>query len=257
MKKKKIIYITALIVLLVLTFFCYRRFVVFYYDHYYYIEHSWNVDRINTVDKPLINIEKTVTLTNKKVNNDEYLTYKNVKIRNDFSNFEKTDVSADMAIYSFKDEKDQNREMLFWISPFKKTFVDYIKYEEDNFDSKEISKEKVIAFLEKNNITNDIELIKLLEENKNMKNNIFTSVSKMKENLLINYLQIEFLGSYTENRDVILINGDYTGYILEDTNNTKTAYLIKDNKRYAFLFLGKDYFTDEYIYELLSTVVIE
>ena len=52
------------------------------------------------------------------------------------------------------------------------------------------------------------------------------------------------------------IKGDYKGYIL-NLGNAKEVSIIDGKKKYIFTFFNKDYFTDQYIKELLETIIID
>ena len=59
------------------------------------------------------------------------------------------------------------------------------------------------------------------------------------------------------NSGITLIDGTYAGYIFELSGDGKQACILYNDKCYVFTFIGEDYFRDEYIYELLDTIVIE
>ena len=55
---------------------------------------------------------------------------------------------------------------------------------------------------------------------------------------------------------ISLIDGDYTGYIL-NANKLREVVILKNNKRYIYTFYNLDYFTDDVIKELLNTIEIQ
>ena len=59
-------------------------------------------------------------------------------------------------------------------------------------------------------------------------------------------------------KDITLINGDYNGYIFKIENNAgvKDISIIKNDKRYTITFFNTKYFTNDYINELLNTLII-
>ena len=125
--------------------------------------------------------------------------------------------------------------------------IDYNNFSKtfDNINRKEI--------LKKHNINNDIDLIKYLSNRKILKPNIFTSVKQMKDDYFFNYLiMLEFPKVY----QIKLIEGIYNGYILDCGDGVFEVNVIKDNKTYYFVFMGKDY-TFNYIEDFLNTLVIE
>ena len=68
--------------------------------------------------------------------------------------------------------------------------------------------------------------------------------------------RIRFLENNNIKNDINEIKGDYVGYIL-NLNNMKEVSILKNKKRYILTFLGNDYFTDDYVRELLNTIIIE
>lgn len=76
----------------------------------------------------------------------------------------------------------------------------------------------------------------------------------MKENYTINFM-ISIIIPEIDN--ITLINGDYNGYIFNMKNKTKEVNIIENDKRYVFTFINTDYFTDEYINQLIETITIE
>ena len=112
-------------------------------------------------------------------------------------------------------------------------------------------------FLEKNNITNDIELYKFLEKTLNKKHSIFDSVDDMKT-LYALHLQ-NYIGNMN-NDGITLIDGDYEGYIINHNMsgvNIIECNVLKDSKRYVLTFNNTTYYTDDKIQDLLNTLVIE
>lgn len=53
-----------------------------------------------------------------------------------------------------------------------------------------------------------------------------------------------------------LISGSYNGYVF-NMNNMKEVSILKNDKRYVFMFINDDYFIKEYIEDILNTVVIK
>ena len=145
----------------------------------------------------------------------------------------------------------------FWFGATTDSLVDILKSDFELYgwtqEHLSLSKEERIRFFEKYNIENDVDLIKFLSAYEYKENNLFTRTNKMKENYFVKFIT-SFLMSLGES--VTLIDGDYEGYILNMYEN-KEAYIIKNNKKYVFTFLKTDYFTDEYIKELLNTLIIK
>ena len=135
------------------------------------------------------------------------------------------------------------------------TYVNLLKLDKSLFgtEDKRITNTDLANILEKNKINNDIELFKYLEKQKDVKNNIFTSAKEMKENYTIQFMVSVIMPQMDS---ITLINGDYQGYIFNLKNNMKEVSILKNGKRYVFMFLNTTYFTDEKINDLLNTIVI-
>ena len=100
-----------------------------------------------------------------------------------------------------------------------------------------------------------ISLIKYLAKNTDKKANIFTSTREIEWLYTMNAL----VGSIFENaEDLFFIEGTYQGIMFTyKSSNQKSILINKDGKNYGINFIGLDYFTDEYINELLETLIIE
>lgn len=245
--KKKIIILTIVFVLL--AYFGYKGFNLFYY----------NIDNITVQSynsfKDRLNAKKTITINNEKLNENEYLISNNIKIRNDFKNYiydENYNVD-NIVKYNLYDENNKIKSS-FWFG-IEDSYVSLLKSNSvvlfgDDSRVKNVNFEKI---LEKNNIVNDIDLINFLADNSDRKNTIFTSTKKMKENYSIQYLNSIITPIIT---DFILIDGDYQGYFLQLQSNIKQVTLLKENKRYSFVFYGSEFDDESYIFDLISTIII-
>lgn len=246
MKKKNKVIIVCL--LLFCTYFGFKGFNLYYY----------NINNITTVNYRKIvealNIKETINIEHKKLPNNEYLEFKNIKIKNDFKEFKRSEnqYSKDTIKYVLYDEKGKVKAS-FWMSEAD-TYIELLKSDKTLFGTgdNKITNDNLKDIIDENNITNDIELFNYLSKNKDVKNNIFTSVKQMKKNY-----SLQFMVSVTipviEN--ITLIDGDYQGYIF-NMDKIKEVNILKNNKRYVFTFLDKSYFTDEKINNLIETIVI-
>lgn len=203
-------------------------------------------------------ITDTMTINHKNIkNNEEYLTFKNMKIRNDFKDYKvieelSTEDSIKYGLY------DENNELIasFWMGKTK-TYANMLQDKIDIFglyNSLDKNSNVLKSIITKNNITTDVELIKYLQEHKNDTTNVLSLVSKMKENY---YRQAIMIVLFPILDHITLINGDYNGYIIHLENNNKEVSIEKGNDKYVFLFLQNDQYTDEYINDLISTLVIK
>ncbi len=248
--KKKIL-IPILIIVLILLYFGYKGFNLLYYD----VNNVTIFDYETFADN--FKIKDTLTIEHKEIDPNDYLKYQNIKIKNDFRNFEKMDSTLDSSnISSERYILKNDKTTAFWMS-VTDTYVYLLKSDKTLFgtEDKRITNSNLTDILNKYNIENDIDLFNFLSNKKNVKSNIFTSVKRMKENYAIYFMTSVMMPSIDS---ITLIDGDYNGYIFNMSNfNVKEVSIIKDNKRYTFLFINTEYFKDEYIKELLDTVVIE
>lgn len=91
-------------------------------------------------------------------------------------------------------------------------------------------------YIKNNNIKNDIDLIKFIENNDVHKGGFFSSISYLKKMYSLNYLKITLL---PEILNISYISGDYTGYIIESENVYSYNLFIND-KIYTFSFYNID-----------------
>ena len=247
MKKKQIVLIIIGLILVIGIYFGYKGFNLYYYNisNITFDEYEEFIEGFK--------VKNTININNVKTN--EYLNFNEIKIRNDFKKFEKIDDgtgSKDFIKYKIT-YGDKKVAAIFMGKT--DTYINLLKNDFDVYGNgdRRLKKNNVTDILNKNNITNDIELFEYLRKNKDIKSNIFTSVKDMKNNFTINYLLAVMLPKVD---NITIIDGDYSGYIFNMGSN-KEVSIFKNNKRYVFTFINTDYFTDQYIQELLSTVVIE
>ena len=192
----------------------------------------------------------------KALNYQEYLEFKDIKIRNDFKNFEyKEEISTDDTLKYVLYDKDGELEVAFFIGVMD-TYVEMLKSDIDiySYNRKSIEMDGIKDFLKDKGISNDIDLFKYLVEHKNDNINIFTSVKEMKGRYALNSL----IGlMFPKIEEITLIDGTYAGYVLNLDNDIREVHILYYDKSYVFTFIGDDYFSDEYIYELLDTLVME
>ena len=214
MKKRNILIISLTIIILLIAYFGYKAFNLKYYT-------------INNINNPN--------------------QYKNMKIRNDFKDYSKMEDSAKNSSTKLV-LKDENNKTIkaFWMG-ITDTYVYLLKNDKTLFGTDD-------SRITNTDLNNDIGLFNYLSKQKNIKNNLFTSIKKMKENYAIEYMTSVVMPTID---NITLINGDYEGYIFNIKSNTKEVSILKDNKRYAFIFIDKNNLTDEYLKSILSTIVID
>ena len=247
MKKKILIMIG--IVLIVLLFVGYK-------GYYYLTYRPENISDKNYDEfMKSFEIHNDININKKNVKDNNYLIFRNIKIRNDFKDYIVRYESEDNKTYELKD-KSGNIKAIFRIGIEDNEINDFLK--EGMFNKKD--KEK---FLSNHNITNDKELLDFIIKKHNTNNTIFTSVNKMKENAMIQYLTFVSLSNPTY---ITKINGAYTGYIIgkEKNNSPNTKYknintirILNNNKIYSFGFWISDEFTEEYLKDIIETIIIE
>lgn len=250
MKKRNLI--ISFIVILLFVYFGYKEFCLVYYD----INRD-TTEEFETFVKQF-NISNTITIRHKEVEDNNYFEYQNIKIRNDFKKYKALDTLSSVEGFSQKLVlRDENNNIIsaFWMGSTD-TYVYQLKTDKTLFgtDVKRVTNVTFTNILEKNNINTDIELFDYYSKQKYIKNNIFTSVKKIKENYA-KYFMISVMMPTMEN--ITLINGDYNGYIFNITNNMKEVSILKNDKKYVFVFLNATTLTEEYLTDILSTIVIE
>ena len=258
MKKNKKIRNVVLVIVIFLLMYLVGQFIgdKIYYSRYYSLS---NLSDYENYSKGL-NIVDTITIQTKKLDESEYLVYDEIKIKNDFENFvileesQKTNNSVKYVLY----DENSKTKASFWIGT-KETNVDVFDSEVLVFNSMDANYEEtdVKKFFKKNKITNDVDLIKYLVDTKSKTNSVFTDLQDLKDKYAIHYIASML---YTNLNSITLLDGDLEGYILnynENVSKIKEVNIIKNNKNYVFTIIGLEYFTDEYINDLLNTIVIK
>lgn len=222
------------------------------YKCYYLYKYSISSRTINNYDnfKSFISNAENLNLNTKIEENVNYLEFNNIKIRNDWENtlelIEDTTYSHKYVSY------DELGNMLYsiWLGGPEENFIDVFIEDSTSADGGSYKK-----YYEENNIYDLISLLKYLNENKDTKSGLFTSLRKIEWLYTMNAVP-STLFEYAS--DLKFIDGSYRGVMYTyDTNNQKSILINKDGKTYGISFFGLDYFTDEYIYDLLETVIIE
>ena len=247
MKKK--VFVCIAVILFILLFVGYK-------GYFYLIYRPENIS-----DKNYDNFMKSfethndININKKNVEDNNYFIFKNIKIRNDFKDYVARLESEDNITYELEDENG-NKKAIFRIGIEDNEINDFLN--EGLFEKKE--KEK---FLAKYNISNDNDLFNFIIKKHNTNSSIFTSVNKMKENAMIQYLTFVLLSNPSY---ITKISGDYTGYIIgkeksESANpkfkNINTVRLFNNNKVYSFGFWISDDFSEEYLKDIVETIIIE
>jgi len=126
-------------------------------------------------------------------------------------------------------------------------------YSEDRlfmfFNNKDDVRKRI---LEKNDISNDIDLFRYMNDINNTKVSIFTPIYKIEELASVKLFASVVLPSVDE---LVILDGDYEGYCLMD-NHIKEIVIFKDGETYFITLFGKNFKYNDYE-ELLSSLVIE
>ena len=250
MKKKTKILLIVGVILVVCSYFGYKAFNLLV---------RYNIDnKSDVIDSLKINDSKFVQFQQNLKDNQEYLEFKDIKIRNDFKKFtylEDVSTKDDLKYVLYDDNKNRKAAFMIGVGP---TYIEILIKDKTIFANDNHIKEKDInnieLFLKEKNITNDIELFQYIIKHKNSKFNLFTSTKTLKENYILYYLMNIILPN---SKSITLIEGAYSGYIFNLDNGIKEANILYDDKRYVFTFIEDKYFKDEYIYELLNTILFE
>jgi len=182
---------------------------------------------------------KEEKVINKKDYNGNYIIHNNINIPNYFDDYEATK-DENSVIYTNKN--NENRKFVL----MKTNIATPVKYLEsitlnDNHVGKKI--------LEKNNINSDIELIKYLKDYETSKRTIFTNLNKMLEDEAIYNFMV-----YYHFDNVTIFTGNITGYMTEINDSCKNVSIFNNDIVSTITFCDNSYFTNEYIYDLLSKI---
>jgi len=237
-KKKKIVIVIICISLVLIPYISYRIFAGYTYIDNTYTEESEKIIKS-------LNNEEYITISKKEYQGD-YLEYKNVKIANEFDEFLLQNKLIDSDSYILKDTA-------FFTIGTKVSEIERLKENELYYIDCEKTIEQII---EKNNLTNDIDLFNYIKTYQFSKKGFFTSIEKIKIDYVVNDYILMSIPSFSK---IIYITGDYNGYIYELERGYEVV-LEKDSKQYVFVFAnypGTSYYTKEKVYDLISTIVIE
>ena len=252
MKKIIICIVTIFMLVLMGAYLAYKVYNMNYYS-------LNNLKNYETYSKSLY-IKDTINVKrNESLEYVELLSFNDINIRNDFKDFTKLEEPHSTDKYVKYVLYDENNEVIssIWIADGY-SYVDMYSEEVIVFNSEDTRYEQLAfkEFFKEKGIIDDIDLINYLVKTINKPNTIFNSIEEMKSNYMLHYLfsmKFEFDG-------ITLIEGDLKGYMIEYKLADKVAVevdIFKDDKMYGITFFNRDYFTDEYIEELLNTIEIK
>lgn len=210
------------------------------------------------------NEENVFIINQVKTNNNDYLKYKDMKVKDVFKEFKKVeDYDENMISYRLEDNDYKDGVKASFSMGVSKSYVDmFIEGIDDIGKFRNISIDDRKRIIKENKIENDLDFIRFIKKYKNVKNNIFTSVKKMKENFYVAYF-INY--NFYKSNDFRFIDGDYVGFMTNNIDNDNKyeprlveVIIFKNNKRYFLIFSGRNgYFNDDNIKEILNSLVID
>ena len=202
------------------------------------------------------NYDDIVKINHKKAK--KYISFNGIKIIDDFKDFKVLEeFSDDKTIIYGKYNDEKTLDSSFRI--FKEDNIISTIKKDDTYQVKAlgITHEKYVDFFEKNNISTDLDFVKYITENKNIKYNFFTPMEKLQEQYI---LLFTFNLSIPDAKEVTFFEGDLTGYMnkLNSSSNMYYVKVLNDDILYILTFISNDsYYNKTKVIELLSTIEFE
>ena len=190
-----------------------------------------------------IKISGNITINHENLTDEEYFEYKDIKTKNIFEGYEQNSLDTDSFLRMVKKVDSKISEAIFMGS--ERAYIDILKNDKEY-------KGIFNKIAEKENINNDIDLLKYMEKHNDDKVSFFTPYFKQRQIYTINEFKITMLPSIEH---IKTLDGYYNGYMYKGTKDSIEAVVIKNNKRYFFTFLGN--FSEEYVIDFMNSVVIE
>ncbi|MBR4178761.1 MAG: hypothetical protein IKR57_05400 [Bacilli bacterium] len=190
----------------------------------------------------LSNVKINGNMTINHTELDEYVTFNNLKFKNVFDGYERFNEESNAYKMVLKNENGENNKAVFIGNDNQ-----YLYIINNNKEYKDLS-----SIIKKENINDDVDLIKYMEKHNDDKVKFFMTTKKQKQIYFINEFKLLMLPSIEY---VKLVDGYYRGYIFKTNKDITDVNIIKDNKKYYFTFIG-DY-TEEFIHDFMNTIVIE
>ena len=202
-------------------------------------------------------IFKDVLKIEKAESEEEYetLTYEELTIKNFFKDYKESDIQNG---FNYKENEEGFVTSYYKITSSKQyvkmlneeAFV--LQAENEKKEVKEETDKDLQKYFDKYNIKNDVDLLKHIKENYYFNNTVLTTFKNIKNHYLLNLFVTV---SMPEFYNIVLIEGELTGYIIEtDRNTIKDIYLLHGDKQYIISLTGNEIINDEFIKELLQTV---
>lgn len=223
MKKKVIIIICLLVIALYTGFklYCYKRYG-------------------QDMEVSSVKITGKMTINHIDLDDSEYITFENLKFKDVFEGYERLDSEANAYKMVFK--TDEVNRAIFIGSD--EPFVSIIN---NNKDYSTLSN-----IIKKENINDDLDLVKYMDKHNDDKVSFFMTTSKQKQIYSLNEFKQYTLPSIIYTKEV---DGYYRGYLFKTSEDITDINILKDNKKYYFTFIG-DY-TEEFINDFMNSVIVE
>lgn len=233
--KEKFKQISYIIIMILATFIVYKFTMLIKYK-------TENID-INkeTIFNETLNIEYS--------KNDNAIEFDEMSYADYFSDYVEKDNT------NFKVKYNENNEITSFYSIVKeKQYINLLNINSFEITEKEnnyATEKSMKEFLNKNQIKNDIDLIKYIKDNYHLKNSILTNIKTMKNNYILNsFTEI----TLPEFESITLIKGDkIEGYII-NTKNIKSIRILHNEDQYIITLSGNEIENTEFITDLLESI---
>lgn len=237
-------------VLIYLFMFLFLGFIVYKF----FMLQKYSTENININNELIFN----ETMNIKYNQNKDFVSFDEMSYFNYFSDY----ISREGA--SFKVKYDENGKVnSFYNIAKEKQYIHVLNINSFMLMSTEENKNGTIdystdksmkEFLNKNEIKDDIDLIKYIKNNYYLNSNLFTPLNKLRNNYIINSLmQVAF----AEFESITLINGDeIRGYMIniKTTANVKEIHLLHNDNQYIITLGGNEIINIQFINSLLESI---
>ena len=237
--------------------------VVCFFGYKFYLLNKYTFKKPDNIDELLKGIKnnREIKIYKRTLNEDDYFKVDNFKIRNDFKDYVLEERNSEYEPYVFR---NGNSTINFNSNKVNYQLIDVFTSEDVTFfgdDADELESKFTLAdrkfFLLKNDINNDVDFYLYASKNYYKENNIFMDKKTMMENYAFNSICSIALPVVDE---LIIIKGDYNGYILRDYMEDKIITQItitRDGKLYGFMTNDERFNDENYLIDLISTIEIK
>lgn len=233
-----------------------------FFGYKFYLLNKYTLKKPENVEELLKGIKnnREIKIYKRTINEDEYFKVDNFKIRNDFKDYVLDDRNSEYEPYVYRNGKSTinfSSEKVNYqlIDVFTRDDVIFFGEDADRMQEKFTSADGKF-FLLKNDINNDVDFYLYASENYYKENNIFMDKRTMMENYAFNSICSIALPIVDE---LIIIKGDYNGYILRDYIEDKTitqVTITRDGKLYGFMTNDSRFKDEEYLIDIIGTIDI-